>query len=201
MRSGRFPADHPKNHRKQETFMPFPNPPADLSKPGADTVSLTSVDATQFDVDGTVKFNFNYDNTPIGDHLKIKVTRHCRDHNFKFIPWKDCRPEVDVITVWSKKYDYGTVPGLGVKKVLTFRAHYRTSPTKDDECLWLFLTIDVQSGTELLPGVNASADIRSWLGNAAASGGLTPIWTWTIPFKLCCHDCELTCIPDPPELD
>jgi hypothetical protein len=175
----------------------FPtNPPAPV--PGQ-IVTITSVDATQFDTDGTVRIQFSYNGKNLGYRLKIKVVKHCRDHNFKFIPWKDCRPDVDLVILRSDAYLYDTIPATHLGKVFTFDASLTTKPTNDDECLWVFLKIEVHSGLDILPGFKGQAQLLSLLGQAQASAGIKPIMTWTIPFKVCCHDCELTCIFDPPD--
>jgi hypothetical protein len=179
----------------------FPVRPPIPPPQGGLPVAFNSVDATQFDTDGTVRFGFSYNGTDIGNRLKIKVTTECIDHSWPIVPWKDCRPSVDVDVLEQYSYYYGEVPVLGVKKVLTFRASLKTRPTKDDECVWAFLTIDVQSGTELLPGVNVGGGVNSIFGNASLAANLTPVLTWTIPFKVCCEDCveKLTFGPPPDE--
>src|SRR5262249_36623881 len=85
----------------------FPNPPAKL--PG-DDLSISNVDATMFDTDGTVRFDFSYKNNNIGYRLKIRLRKWCQDHNFFWVPWKDCRPHVDLVILESHPYQHASVP-------------------------------------------------------------------------------------------
>jgi len=168
----------------------FPTTPPRTPPHGKLSIGWGTVDPSEFDVDGTVRFSFVNEGQNIGEHLRIRLTTQCIDDNPKWIPWKDCRPSVHLSILSATAYEYDST--LGVKKIYTFRAHLNTRPTDDDECLLVDLVIDVQAGTDVLPGMNLSGDIKSILGNASLAAALTPVLTWTIPFRVCCHKCRPT---------
>jgi hypothetical protein len=163
----------------------LPAPPASGSP-----ISCPQIDASEFDRDGTVRFGFVHNGVNIGYRLKIKVTTGCKDDNPFFIPWKDCRPFARVRVLQQSSYFFDRIPVIDVWKVLSFDARIETEETDDDECLMAYLIITVQSGTDILPGFQFGADLSSFLAKAKASGQVSPIESWTIPFRVCCEDCK-----------
>jgi|SRR5579859_2163159 len=171
----------------------FPNPPA--AQPGSN-VGFAGADTSEFDSQGIVRFNFTIDGKTIGfGYLNIKVRRACRDANFWWVPWKDCRPLLDV--VYDKQLPY-------VEKGATYNTWYTFHVTKSEPSIQptdkscrdydLAVTIGVRTA---LPDVQATAD--TWIGKGELSS--RPLATWRIPIRLCCRDCDVIYAWSPPDAD
>lgn len=181
--------------------------PASISPPftPAQTcpIWVTSVDASTFDADGKLKFNFSVP-LPTGnigpDHLIVQLTKFCEDANFKWWPLKDCRPRVALRIIANQAYVSGGIPATNIHKIFTFDASLSTIWTKNDpECLRVDLKIQIFAGTDALPTPIGNGNFNGPLGlTGAVNVGSTPVYAWTMPFQFCCHDCKLTCIYDPP---
>jgi len=166
--------------------------PDHLSNPPAHGSPITSngVDASEYARNGTVRFSFTNNGASIGYRLKIQITKGCKDEAPFFAFWKTCRPYVRVRVIDQFSHYFDPIPVVGIHKVLSFDAKVETEPTDDDSCIDGYLIITVQTGTEILPGFNLDADLASFLAKARASGQVSPVMKWTLPFHLCCEDCK-----------
>jgi hypothetical protein len=169
---------------------PIDNPPR---APAGTNASFGPADFSEFDSQGLIRFTFVIDGTQLKDYLVVRLRKSCRDANFFFIPWKDCRPLIDVS--YERRFSYH-VAGHTYDTWYTFNAQL-TEPKNqpsDKQCrdVDLEITIDVRT---VLPDPDGKFD--SWIGKGSFNS--RPLATWPIRMRFCCKDCSLGCIFDPPQ--
>ncbi len=123
-------------------------------------------------------------------NLDFKVVAHCKDANFAWWPGADCRPHLEVEWINRPGYEYNSLLGLWY----VFDVELIENQTKADKhCKVVKVVVNVYSqGNVPLGGAKGPLGLSATIGKPIESNFITS-------FKVCCDDCKLSCLFDPPE--